>query len=123
MITEVKRCRASKSKNLIPILSLGNQTLTGVFPKSDQESITEGPLDLVWCPDSGLVQLKHSYDANEMYGENYGYRSGLNQSMVEHLSSKVRYLERVSQPKSGDVVLDIGSNDCTTLKAYSIKKL
>jgi hypothetical protein len=54
-----------------------------------------------------------------MYGLNYGYRSGLNQSMVNHLTEKVKYLERLATLKSGDVVLDIGSNDATTLKAYS----
>jgi hypothetical protein len=53
-----------------------------------------------------------------MYGNNYGYRSGLNQSMVQHLTQKVSYLERLSALGSGDVVLDIGSNDATTLKAY-----
>jgi hypothetical protein len=54
-----------------------------------------------------------------MYGENYGYRSGLNQSMVNHLTEKVRYLERMVNLKPGDRVLDIGSNDATTLKAYA----
>jgi hypothetical protein len=53
-----------------------------------------------------------------MYGENYGYRSGLNQSMVRHLTQKVHLLERLAAINSGDVVLDIGSNDATTLKAY-----
>lgn len=87
------------------------------------EEVTCGPLSLVWCPDSGLLQLGHSYDAGEMYGDNYGYRSGLNQSMVDHLTHKVQYLERLADPKSGDVVLDIGSNDATTLKAYSVSGL
>ena len=54
-----------------------------------------------------------------MYGDNYGYRSGLNQSMVDHLTQKVRYLERMVALRPGDAVLDIGSNDATTLKAYS----
>ena len=39
--------------------------------------------------------------------------------MVSHLTDKVRYLERLIPLKMGDVVLDIGSNDGTTLKAYS----
>src|SRR3546814_1751148 len=38
--------------------------------------------------------------------------------MVDHLTSKIRYLERLIPLTTGDVVLDIGSNDCTTLKAY-----
>lgn len=117
--TKLERCRVSGSDNLVQVLSLGQQALTGVFPASADQPVTRGPLELVWCPDSGLLQLNHSYDAGEMYGENYGYRSGLNQSMVDHLTQKVRYLERLAKPKSGDTVLDIGSNDCTTLKAYS----
>jgi len=79
---------------------------------------SKGPLELVWCPDSGLLQLKHSYSLSEMYGENYGYRSGLNASMVAHLQGKVRGLERNYGPSVGDWVLDIGSNDGTLLKAY-----
>jgi hypothetical protein len=115
----LETCRAGGGKNLISVLNLGEQALTGVFPRSKGAKITRGPLELGWCPDSGLLQLMHSYDASEMYGDNYGYRSGLNESMVAHLTSKVRYLERLSGLSSGDVVLDIGSNDCTTLKAYS----
>lgn len=114
----LKTCRVSGSTRLIPILSLGQQALTGVFPRVADAAVTSGPLELVWCPDSGLTQLAHSYDAGEMYGDGYGYRSGLNRSMVRHLTDKIRYLERFADLKPGDVVLDIGSNDATSLKAY-----
>lgn len=119
----IDRCRASGSKNLIPVLSLGHEALTGVFPRSPNEPMTVGPLELVWCPDSGLLQLAHSYDPGEMYGENYGYRSSLNQSMVRHLTNKMRLLQRAADLKSGEVVLDIGSNDATSLKAYEVEGL
>jgi hypothetical protein len=114
----LESCRISGSSNLITVLNLGNQALTGVFPKSPSDKITVGPLELVWCPDSGLLQLRHSYDLAEMYGTNYGYRSGLNQSMVNHLHNKVAYLNRLRPVTHGDVVLDIGSNDATLLSAY-----
>lgn len=116
---EIEKCRVSGSNNLVSVLNLGHQVLTGVFPRSISVEITSGPLELVWCPNSGLLQLRHSYDPDEMYGQNYGYRSGLNQSMVSHLTEKVRYLERIVNLKSGDIVVDIGSNDATTLKAYT----
>ncbi len=116
---EIDRCRVSGSPHLVTVLDLGHQVLTGVFPRTRDAAVTRGPLQLVWCPDSGLLQLKHSYDPGEMYGENYGYRSGLNQSMVQHLSDKVQCLERLNPPQAGDAVLDIGSNDATTLKAYA----
>jgi len=119
MYNEIDRCRISGSKSLINVLSLGEQCLTGVFPKTASEVVTRGPLDLVWCPESGLLQLKQSYSLDEMYGDNYGYRSGLNASMVRHLTNKVHALEKVAALRDGDIVVDIGSNDATTLKAYS----
>lgn len=115
----LSKCRVSGSKNLVSVLQLGHQELTGVFPKKIDEPVTEGPLELVWCPDSGLLQLAHSFDASEMYGDNYGYRSGLNQSMVRHLTQKIHSLEKRADLKPGDIVLDIGSNDATSLKAYT----
>ena len=118
--TKIEKCRVASSDHLIPVLNLGQQVLTGVFPKTAQDVVTRGPLELVWCPASGLIQLNHTYNPEEMYGANYGYRSGLNQSMVEHLTSKVLYLQRLVALQHGDIVLDIGSNDGTTLKAYTV---
>ncbi len=117
-IQEITRCRISGSTHLVSVLNLGEQYLTGVFPKDVSQPVTKGPLELVWCPDSGLLQLKHSYSLSEMYGDNYGYRSGLNASMVAHLGGMVRGLERRHPVSAGDWVLDIGSNDGTLLKSY-----
>ena len=119
--TEIESCRVCKNQKLISVLNLGSQALTGVFPKTRKDIVPAGPIELVLCSGKsacGLVQLKHSYDASLMYGENYGYRSGLNSSMVEHLHKKVKKIEQLLSLKSGDIVLDIGSNDGTTLKFY-----
>jgi hypothetical protein len=121
MYNEITKCRISGSSNLVTVLSLGNQYLTGVFPKTKEEQVVKGPVDLVWCPDSGLLQMKQTYNLNAMYGDNYGYRSGLNSSMVKHLQEKIKYLESLTELYENDVVIDIGSNDATSLKAYSGK--
>ena len=75
--------------DLRPLLRIwGSKCLTGRFPKSPTEELTRGPLELVKCNGAdacGLVQLHHMYDPGEMYGEGYGYRSGLNRAMVRHL--------------------------------------
>ena len=118
---EINKCRICDRSSLIPVLSLGEQYLTGVFPKSKSEKITKGPLDVVWCTHCGLLQMKQSYSLEEMYGDNYGYRSGLNASMVRHLQQKVRTLETLAKPKATDLLIDIGSNDATLLKACSGK--
>ena len=121
MYKTISKCRICGGTELSNVMSLGDQTLTGVFPKSRTEKITTGPVDLVQCTNEGgcaLVQLKQSYDLSEMYGINYGYRSGLNESMVRHLQSKVEKIQSHGVLKPGDLVIDIGSNDATTLRAY-----
>ena len=55
---------------------------------------------------------------SEMYGDDSGYRSGLNISMVSHLTNKIKTLENFSEIIESDLVVDIGSNDATSLKAY-----
>jgi len=120
----ISACRMCGNTNLVSVLDLGQQHLTGVFPKDGQTAdLTKGPLQLVKCHgDSvatcGLLQLRHSYDPGEMYGDNYGYRSGLNASMVAHLRCKVSAILQRAELNPGDLVIDIGSNDCTTLLAY-----
>ncbi len=121
MPAQIDRCRICGNSELVSILHLGNQSLTGVFPRSADEQITSGPLELVKCHGASachLVQLRHSYDSSELYGASYGYRSSLNRSMVEHLRSKVDDLLVKYPVREGDLVLDIGSNDGTLLSFY-----
>ena len=114
MVTEISHCRICGSNSLLEVVSLGDQALTGVFPSHGDSDPISGPLVLVQCTTCTLVQLKHSFSPESMYGDNYGYRSGLNNSMVAHLKSKVSSLavKYGIGPKS--VVLDIGSNDGTS---------
>lgn len=119
----ITACRVCGNQDLVTVLDLGLQALTGVFPHSSQEAVGEGPLELVVCHGAfpevcGLVQLRHTYELSEMYGETYGYRSSLNRSMVEHLGKKVQQLLAINPVRAGDVVLDIGSNDGTSLGFY-----
>src|SRR5262249_19960189 len=114
MIREITHYRVCGSAELASVLDLGSQALTGVFPKKKSEAITSGPLELVKCQGGcGLVQLRQSYDMSELYGANYGYRSGLNPSMVRHLQAKVQRILQADVLASGDLVVDIGSNDGT----------
>jgi hypothetical protein len=119
---KLEKCRICGNDELVVVLDLGVQALTGVFPQSRSQKVTSGPLQLVKCMGGdevcGLLQLQHSYDLSEMYGLNYGYRSGLNQSMIEHLHGKIRKILPRVQLSADSLVIDIGSNDSTTLQAY-----
>jgi hypothetical protein len=108
-----------ESSALDPLIALGNQCLTGVFPQAKGVQVESAPLELVKCAgECGLVQLRHSCEPDAMYGSDYGYRSGLNREMVSHLREKVAALTKLVKLAPDDIVLDIGSNDGTTLSFY-----
>jgi len=121
---EIKSCRICGNQELDVILEMKDMALTGVFPKSREEKVASGPMTLVKCRESpnndycGLVQLRETYNPNMMYGNNYGYRSGLNKSMVNHLDGKVKKILNQVTLNKDDIVVDIGSNDSTLLQAY-----
>jgi len=122
-VSQIASCRICGSSQFELIIDLGLQALTGIFPQNPKhDDFPRGPLRLVRCiaeDGCGLVQLEHSFDPKIMYGENYGYRSGLNASMVNHLREHVAKIASRVSLMDGDVVCDIGSNDGTTLGFYS----
>lgn len=128
---KIKKCRICGNENFKTVLDLGNQYLSGIFPKEVDPNMYKGPLTLVKCDETtggcGHVQLEHTFDLPTMYGDEYGYRSGLNNSMVRHLEIKCNKILQEIDLKEGDIVVDIAGNDGTflgffpsTLKLVSI---
>lgn len=115
----ITACRVCGNPDLVTILDLGEQAYTGVFPRTREEQVPTGPLELVRCSPSGcgLVQLRDTPDPGLMYGEDYAYRSGIRPFMVDHLASKVRSALEWVDLGPNDLVVDIGSNDATLLSA------
>ncbi len=115
---KILTCRNCKTKKLNFLFSLGKISFTGKFPKKNQR-IKKAPLDLVMCKQCKLVQLSHKFNLRYLYGPDYGYRSGINTTMVNHLNKVVLQAIKKVKLKKNDMVLDIASNDGTLLKNYS----
>lgn len=113
---KIKNCRICNHTDFYIIIDLGNLSFTGQFPKKG-ENVNEAPLELVQCTDCHLVQLAHNFSPTEMYGDFYGYASSQNTWMIEHLKTNVQKLQNYYS--SGDLILDIGSNDATTLNFFN----
>lgn len=114
-------CRICGNTDLRNIIDLGDQPLSCIFPKPTEEDPGSSPLELIVCSGEnacGLVQLRHSADVNAMYGTTYGYRSSTSPAMREHLQKKVEENLRLANPSPGEIVLDIGCNDGTSLNFY-----
>ena len=119
---KIQICRSCGSNELLNAFNLGSLKLSGVFPVNKrQDSVPSGSLEMIFCNNCKLLQLKNSFDAKIMYGKNYGYMSSLNSSMSEHLYKKSLNLLKLSELSKGDIVLDIGSNDGTFLGFFSNK--
>src|SRR3990167_5678827 len=113
----ITQCRSCKSAKLTEVLSLGEQYLSK-FVESPTERPEKYPLDLMLCQNCDLLQLKNSVARELLYNNNYGYYSGVNNTMREHLKGIVENAMSLVKLNMEDIVLDIGSNDATLLKNY-----
>ena len=114
---KLKNCRICKTTNLKKLFSLGDLCFTGKFPSENTE-IEKKPITLVICKNCELVQLGHNFDLKYLYGPDYGYRTGINKTMLNHVSKVVQILLKKTKIKKNDQVLDIASNDGSLLNFY-----
>ncbi len=114
----INQCRSCRSKHLITLFSLGNLSFTGKFSRLEK-NIKKKPITLIICKKCELVQLAHNYDLKYLYGPDYGYRTGINKTMIEHVKKITKFLAKKTSLKKGDLVLDIASNDGSLLNFYN----
>jgi len=114
-------CRVCKSKKLEELFSLGNLAFSGKFSTSKKINIKKGLIKLLKCKTCSLVQLDRNFNSNFLYGKDYGYRTGINKTMTDHVKVIVKQASRFVKLKKNDAVLDIASNDGTLLNFYSNK--
>lgn len=116
---KLNTCRICKSESLTDVIDLGNQIITSRWPKYGDYSTPSTPVCLCLCNECGLVQLKETTNSSELYEYEYGYRSGISNTMRTHLLEYQREIVSKVDLKHGDIILDIGSNDSTMLQYYS----
>ena len=115
---KLKKCRICKKTKLKTLFSLGKLSFTGKFPSINQQ-IKKEPITLIICKNCELVQLGHNFDLKYLYGPDYGYRTGINKTMLNHVKHVVNYLSKKTKIKKNDFVLDIASNDGSLLNFYN----
>ncbi len=114
---KINKCRGCKKSKLKKLFSLGSMCFTGKFPLLNQK-INKKPISLVICKNCGLVQLGHNFDLKYLYGPDYGYRTGINSTMLDHVKGVVNFLSKKTKLQKKDFVLDIASNDGSLLNFY-----
>lgn len=114
----IKKCRSCKAKELINIISLGEQYLSDFLTSNKKPK--KYPLDLVLCNNCYLLQLRHTAPQAELYTERYGYKSGINKTMRNELKEIVEKSQGILKDNKikNLIVVDIGANDGTLLSNY-----
>jgi SAM-dependent methyltransferase len=74
-------------------------------------------LSLLLCNDCGLLQLAQDVDATQIYAE-YIYQTSVTVGLPEYYRRLASRLTRDLSLESGDLVVDVGSNDGTGLKPF-----
>lgn len=119
IITTLTNCRICNNTDLTDVIDIGEQIITSRFPVYGDFSTPKTPITLCKCAQCGLVQLRQTTSPNELYEHEYGYRSGLNNTMRAHLKQYHEEILSKISPNPGDTIVDIGSNDATMLKYWS----
>jgi len=115
------KCRNCKKKKFIKIINIGSQPISSRSYKSIK-NLKKYPLDLYECRSCSLVQLSKVAPSREMYGDTYGYWTGLSNLMINHMKKKITYLKSTQKIKKNSKVLDIGSSDPTFLNLLKQKE-
>ena len=117
---KINNCRNCKNNKFYDLFSLGKLSYTGKFPKNKRINIPKEEIKLIMCLNCKLIQISKNFSLNYMYNHDYGYRTGINQTMTNHVGETVRELSsRNNFLNKKDFVLDIASNDGTLLNFYN----
>ncbi len=112
-------CRICGSKDVQPVLELGNHPWANNFVEKKQiASIPEYPLTLFYCNSCGLAQLGFTVAKEIMFGD-HTYLSGTTRSLSRHFANVAASVDsKFEKTDHRLTVLDIGSNDGTLLKQF-----
>ncbi len=118
----LSHCRFCRSKNLTNIIDLGLMPLAGAFIR-DKSFKNEKmyPLNLLYCNDCSLVQVKEVISPDILFKNNYFFFSSSIKTLVDHFEEYSEYLfDRFLKNKNKKSnVLEIGCNDGVLLSPLS----
>ena len=112
-------CRLCGGTTLVTALSLASTPLANDFrPKRDLQKFQNYfPLEVLLCESCGHLQLANVVDPEALF-EDYVYVSGTSPSFIAHFEAYARSASDVASLDAGDLVVDVGSNDGTLMKAF-----
>ena len=101
------------------MLNLGSHPLCDELPLiGDTRIVQTHPQEILVCPICITGHQKYQIPKERLFPNNYHYRASLTQDVLDGMKNLVHDLFKISQPKPGAKVLDIGCNDGSLLKIF-----
>ena len=118
-VKKLNNCKLCDSKNLSTVLELVPTPIADRYLKKKQNALEEETyeLSLNMCNKCGHVQLSEIISYKVLY-KDYTYKSSLSNKLVKHFKSYANFMIEKFNLNSGDLIIDIGSNDGTFLKNF-----
>src|SRR5467141_2783547 len=118
-------CRACGSVRLRLGFDLGSLPLANSFlplqRARDPTPEPRYPLRMFYCSDCGLIQLLDLVDRKEMF-DDYAFLTATANTSLVHFDQYAERVGKLVSLNTGDLVVDIGSNDGTLLKAFKRRR-
>ena len=116
----VERCQVSGSTDLRSILFIGFlppvNTMAPIGTRPNEQPAY--PAELLYCPESKLVQLGLIVDPAVLFPPHYAYTSGTTRILRENFAELYDEVMRLYPIAKDDLAVDVGSNDGTLLSNF-----
>jgi SAM-dependent methyltransferase len=125
ILTERKTCRLCGRPNPDLILSLGETPLADrlITHAELQKRELKAPLNLVFCPECSLVQIKETVSPKALFNDKYPYFSSISKTLLKHSEKNAHALIRSRRLNEKSLVVEIASNDGYMLKNFKRNKI
>ena len=119
-VRRITACRLCGGGELSRYIDFGQVPLGNNLQETAEaaRSADAYPLVLERCGSCGHFQLGHAVAPELLYATNYTYLSGIGPSFVRHFAEYAEWAEERELLPRGALIVDIGSNDGTCLKAF-----
>jgi SAM-dependent methyltransferase len=120
MIHAITACRSCGGQHLQPILSFGDTALADrlLTPEQLDQPEPHAPLELVFCPDCSLVQIRHTVDPSVLFCNSYPYYSSVSPALLRHFGQSAQHSLETRKLGPDSLVVEAASNDGYMLKNF-----
>src|SRR3712207_5239191 len=116
-------CRACQSPNLQPVISFGTTPLADRLMSDERMKQAEpfAALDLAFCPDCTLVQIRQTVDPGILFDSEYPYFSSVSKTLAEHSRENANDLIERRNLGHDSLVIELASNDGYMLRNFKAR--